>query len=402
MTNDAAMIERIARRRDDLHQQQAREGRTRHLEVVRPSPMVVPEPRALRREPPRSPEDMQADYLEKFDAKTLFYDAFRVEDDIWLCGPPMRNLRGPVRRRGTWSLDGREVDADRLQQRDWVRTQRTRLLDPGPGRALALDMQGFTMHSQVGDDGAGLFAGRHTVTTKSCDNDLVWITDWLHYYHEVHGVTGVVLYENNSTRYRAEDVLEAVAAVPGIEVGIVVDWQFPWGPNGGPHKKWDSDFSQYAMLEHARHRYLRNAAGVVNCDIDELVLTDDGRTVFEHAAEVPSGVLRYSGVFIAKRTDVPLDPERQRRFRDYHYRIGGDTTAKWTTIPAHVDLDATQWRVHNVAGCEPDMVEDVVHRHYQGVNNGWKYDRTETVADPDELVRDTDMEAVLELVYGDR
>jgi hypothetical protein len=311
----------------------------------------------------------------------------------------MRNLKGPVRRRGTWTLDGREVPADSLELRDWGRTQRTLLRDPGPGEELVLDMKGFAMTSAVGADGASLFEGRHALVTKSADNDLVWIQDWLRFHHDVHGVTGVVFYENNSTRYTAEDVLEAIAAVEGIEVGIVVDWQFPWGPNGGPHKKWDSDFSQYAMLEHARFRYLRRAAGVISADIDELVLCDDGRTVFEHAEETPTGVLRYRGIFIAKVTDTPLDPDRQRRFVDYRHHVGGDTTAKWTTIPAKVDPATTQWRVHNVFGTETDLTDRVAHRHYHGVNNGWKYDRTETVADPAKHRRDEDMDAVLDLVF---
>jgi len=373
----------------------------RTVQVVSPSPMIIPEPRALRREPPRKPEEMQEDYHERFDAKTLFYDTYRCGEDIWLSGPPLRNLKRPVRRRGQWYVDGRELDSESVSISDWGRTQRSRIVRPGAGSELALDMKGFWLRSKIGDDGAHLFAGRNTVVTKSADNDLVWIQDWLRWYHDVHGVTGVVFYENNSTKYRAEDIAAAITEVEGIEVAVVVDWQFKWGPSAGPYQRWDSDYSQYSMLEHARFRFLRQAAGVVSCDIDELVLTDDGRTVFDHAREAPDGVIKYHGIYIGKVTPFEMDAERQRRFVDYRYREGArNSTPKWTTIPSMSDPETTQWWVHSVRGIEPKITDAVTHRHYRGVSTGWKYNLREVTARDGEHVRDEEMDPVLDLVFG--
>ena len=394
------MLETVAARRFARYEALARTPPEQVVRVVRPSPMLIPEARALRRNPPRRPEEMQADYHERFDAKTLFYDAFWRDEDIWLSGPPMRNLKRSVRRRGRWHVDGRELDPETVQIRDWGRTQRSCITRPCPGFELQLDMKGFWLRSSIGADGADLFDGRYAVVTKSADNDLVWIRDWLRWYHDVHGVTSVVFYENNSTRFRAEDIAAAIAQVEGIEVAIVVDWQLKWGPSGGPHKRWDSDFSQYAMLEHARFRYLRRAAGVVNCDIDELVLASDGRTVFDHAREKPDGSVSYRGVYIAPATVEPMDPRRQRRFVDFRYQVGAETTTKWTTIPAMSDPDATQWRVHRFIGVDQGFTDDVLHRHYQGVNTGWKYNRAEGLVSLDRHTRDEEMDPVLDLVFG--
>jgi hypothetical protein len=369
------------------------------IRVVRPSPMILPSSSDLRREPPRAPEDRQPDYLEKFDALTLFYDAFRTGDDIWLSGPPLRNLTD-LASTADWQLDGRDVRGH-LQLRDWGRTQRSSLAAPGPGSQLSFSAGDLRLTSNVGADGADLFAGRRVVVTKSKDNDLVWIQDFLRYYLIVHGVTGVVFYNNNSTRYDTDDVAAAISEVDGIEVGVVVDWPFPWGPGGGPKPKWDSDFCQFSLLEHARFRFLRDAAGVVNADIDELVLTDDGRTVFEHAEDSLPGTVLYWGVNIAKATAEPMDPDRQRRYVDYRYRLKGRATSKWTTIPRRVDPATTQWRVHHIVGTKPVETEAVRHRHYQGVNTTWKYDREETVVEPGKHVFDEQMSLVLDIVFGD-
>lgn len=385
----------VAARRDRLA---AAPSETRDLRIVHPSGITLPEDGSLRRLPPRPPEARQADYDERFDATTLFYDVFRSGDDIWLSGPPLRNLAWPLRRRAGWSLDGRPLA--RVELADWGRTQRSRIPSPGPGTRLELEVDGLRLATDVAEDGAAAFAGRHALVTKSQDNDLVWIQDWLRWYHDVHGVTAVVFYENNSTRYTAEDVRAAIAEVPGIEVAVVVDWPYRWGPNGGPKKVWDSDFSQYGMLENARFRYLRNAAGVINADVDELVLTHDGRTVFEHAAEVPGGVLSYHGIYIAMATEQPLDAKRQRRFADYWHAVGGDTTPKWTALPERIDPASTQWRIHSINGVRSSITPAVAHRHFQGITNGWKYKRKEGLVDPEKHRKDEQIDAVLRVVYG--
>ena len=375
---------------------------SRRIEIVRPSPMVIPVDADLRREPPRAVEDRQPDYLEKFDDRTLFYDTFRCGNDIWLCGPPLHNLKPVMKSRASWSVDGTPVAKGSARYRSWGRTQRSSLRKAPAGSHLNLDLQTFTLTSEIGSDETDWFAGQRVVVSKNADNDLVWIQDWLRWYHEVHGVTGVVFYENNSTRYGAEEVAEAIGQVEGIQSAAIVDWQFKWGPNGGPNKVWDSDFSQYAMLEHARFKFLRKAAGVINTDIDELVLTDDGRSVFEHAADSESGCVRYHGILIPKVTSEPREHDRQLRFADYRHRYVKQpaTTHKWALIPDRVDPETTQWRVHYVSGLEAPYSDHVAHRHYQGLTTGWKYNRVEAVANPDKHEIDEDMSAAIDRVFG--
>ncbi len=375
------------------------------IQVVEPSGMILPADGPLQRTPPRRPEDQQPDYLARYDAHTLFYDVFRCRDDIWLSGPPLHDLAEVVRT-GRWTLDGTDV-SDRIRLRDWSRTQRSRLRAPGAGADLELEltpMEGGPIRfgSRVGADDAARFAGHRALISKSKDNDLVWIQDWLRFYHDVHGVTAVVLYDNNSTRYTPADIAAAIAEVPGIEVGAVVAWNYPWGAPGGPKKIWDSDYLQYSLMEHGRFRFLRDAAGVINADIDELAIADDGRTVFEHAEDSLAGAVRYDGVWIAKATRRPLDPERQRRFVDYRHQRPGMTTVKWAVIPGRLDERTSQWRIHSIVGSSAEKNGAITHRHFQGVNNSWKYDRAETVTDPERHTLDVKLNLILDLVFGDQ
>ncbi|MFI5658817.1 capsule biosynthesis protein CapZ [Streptomyces sp. NPDC051684] len=387
---------RSAREAWDLRRSASR-AEEKTVKVVQPTGMTLPADGALRREPPRKPEDRQPDYLEKFDSRTLFYDAFRQGDDVWLSGPPMHNLRTELER-ADWRVDGSDV-SERLSLSDWGRTQRSRIVGAPPGRHLTLDLGGAKFSSVIAPDESDLFAGQRTIITKSKDNDLVWIRDFLQYYHIVHGVTGVVFYDNNSTKYSTRDIADVIASVDGITTAVVVDWNFPWGPNAGPNNVWDSDYCQYSLLEHGRFRYLTRAAGVINADIDELVLTNDARPVFDHVAESEIGGVTYEGYWIAKATREPMNPLRQRRFVDYRHRARGGTTVKWTVLPHMVDWQTTQWRVHSVVGAGIERNEQIHHRHYQGVNNGWKYNRAEGVAKAGHTY-DVRMSHVLDIVFG--
>ncbi|MDT0425044.1 capsule biosynthesis protein CapZ [Streptomyces evansiae] len=368
------------------------------VKVVRPSGITLPEDSPLRRVPPRKPEDQQPDYLEKFDSRTLFYDVFRLGEDVWLSGPPLNNLKEPLEK-ADWRVDGTDVAAS-VSLSDWGRTQRSRIRDAAPGERLALGLGDERFSAEIAPDESALFAGQRTLITKSQDNDLVWIQDFLQYYHLVHGVTGVVFYDNNSTRYTPQDVADAIAAVEGITTAVVVDWRYPWGPNCGPNEVWDSDYCQYGLLEHGRFRYLSRAAGVVSVDIDELVLCDDARSVFDHAEESAAGAVMFDGRWIAKATAEPMDPARQRRFTDYRHRAKGTTTVKWAVLPGVVDWRSTQWRVHSVAGSNAEKNDLIHHRHYQGVNNGWKYDRPEQLVTPGTHTFDVRMSHVLDVVFG--
>jgi hypothetical protein len=328
----------------------------------------------VHREPPRPPAQRQSDYLDKFDHDTLVYDAFPTGDSVRLIGPPLLNLAIPLAG-ATWHVDDIEVvanlvDLDRTQG-SWLETSAT------AGARLTVQMGDATCEAEISESGVEWFRGRRVLTTKSKNNDLQWITDWARFHAEMQGIDAVLLYDNGSDIYQPEDVLKALD-VPGIEVAVVVVWPFKFGPQGGNWEgladaPWDSDFCEYGILEHARHRFLSEAAGVLNQDIDELAVSEDAASVFDLLAASESGAIRYPGRWIDTPRATTTEPPRFSDFTVYD-STRWPSTSKWAIDPTRTQ-HAGQWKTHSVHGVTMSTTKRIQHRHFTGISSNWKYAR---------------------------
>ncbi|MFD1211674.1 hypothetical protein ACFQ36_06425 [Arthrobacter sp. GCM10027362] len=344
--------------------------------VVQTSPVVLPRDSKTFREPPRPVEKRQAGYEDQFDSHTLLYDVFRSDRRIVLSGPPLLNLLEDFQNSVVTDSAGKPVravfrDIDRTQQSSVWATENTEYLN--------FNTASLNFSTAVGQDLSALFAGKQALLTKSKNNNLVWIRDWVNFHVSEQGVDAVVIYDNGSTDYAPEDVLESLNGIPGLDVAVVVNWPFPFGPQGGnwaglKGAPWDSDFCEYGILEHARFRFLRQARGVIQADVDELVITDGVKTVFELLDEAGSSALLYAGRWIetagGPAAGVP-------RFSDYLYYDSrrSATTVKWTASPARSGT-AEQWKTHVITGTTTTKTELVTHRHFMGISSNWKTKRT--------------------------
>jgi hypothetical protein len=86
----------------------------------------------------------------------------------------------------------------------------------------------------------------------------------------------------------------------------VLSWPFKFGPQAGAGQVSDSDFSQYAILEHARHRFLALAEAVINADVDELMITRSRASIFDLAARSATGYLKFAGIMIEHVAKKPV------------------------------------------------------------------------------------------------
>jgi hypothetical protein len=333
--------------------------------------------RPLRRNPPRPLDDRQPDYERKFDGKTVFYDCFASRDGAGpiLIGPPLLNLESVVvraiRRAFQYPWWWRRSIVRRLDRASIIRL---RLKTP---QTRADFEQGLFVQSEivVQPNEAELFRGSNVLVTKSRHNEAIWIRDWVRFYAAKHGADAVLLYDNSDAGEDTEAIAEAIRSVPGIRVSRVVPWPFPFGPDAGPRQVWDSDFCQYGVLEHARWRFLSLARAVVNADIDELVITATGQSVFDVAVASATGYLCYDGRWVENATIHACGP---RRHMHYRHAVRGPvkpTTDKWTVVPARTPPDG-QWLVHVVDGMTPDKTSKVVStRHFRAINTNWRFQR---------------------------
>ena len=357
--------------------------------ILSPDPVLLPLFTSLRRQPTRPVPLRDERFDEQFDATTLFFDAFRYEHSgrIVLLGPPLFNLAPAFAAMEAVALPSRTRCPFTIRQLDrhmqiWLDTPR------GTER---LRFSGMLGEFEVAIAAAAVsgFRGRRVLFTLSKDNDIEWICDWIRFNRDIHAADAVLIYDNDSSRYTDGELLDAVRRVDGIAEAAIVRWPFRYGPQGTLAKGlWDSDFCQLGAWEHARRRFLANARSVMNSDIDELVLCEDGGSIFDKAERSAFGIARYGGRWVIgtdetkagvlprhRDFDVMLRPQMQRT----RFLLKRDAVAcfpKWTLVPRRCP-DRTQWKVHTIGGWLPARLRTagVSFRHFREIGGNWKYDR---------------------------
>ncbi len=349
-----------------------------HLSSVVLDPAI-----GLRRESPRPAELRNATYDAQFDWDTLFYDCYRVGRDVVLQGPPLRNLlpallgSAPLAQAmRRWWRRPRIVVRDKRGE-IWLRTAADHVMIAGPIG---------TYHIAIQPDMAHLFAGRRVIHTLSKDNAPRWIHDWVQFYRAEHGADAALIYDNGSTMYGAAALqADLCAAYPDMIIRVV-SWPFRYGPQGGlagavdgREAPWDSDFCQTGSMSHARLRFLRAAKSVLNVDIDELVLSARGRSIFAATEQSRHGFIKFAGHWISGAAPGPVRHDTCRH-ADFSHRDAGETRTcppKWCVVPGRHDPLRTTWSVHNLFGSRDNrrIDSEFTYRHMTAISNGWKEDR---------------------------
>jgi hypothetical protein len=367
------------------------------MERIALSPLELESNSPLRRTMLRPPHLRQSDYEEKYDFLTIFYDCFTSADSASsiFVGPPLLNLEPvvlPMLPAVFCCGSPSDVSLRNLTSCSqlWLRTSQSHaVLQPGAFQQSRIDIQ---------PNQSVLFRGRKVLLTKSKDNDLQWIRDWILFFTRMHRSDAVLFYDNGSTRYDIDEIHETISSVPGIEIAVVVPWPYKFGPVGsesfhGPQGlPWDSDYAQYGILEHARHRFLADADGVVNADVDELILTKSRASVFELLGRSHTGYLEYPGCWIESATESTSDIIRHFDFIFRSSAPAEEPEPKWTVAPRRCPPDS-QWRVHDVCAMRPDTLSsEVSYRHFRAISTSWKYPR-EKIARPNDrdYVRDDEL-----------
>jgi hypothetical protein len=376
--------------------------------IIRPSPIALPD--GLSRTPPRPPEFRQSNYEELFDHSTLIYDVFEYKNRIMAVGPPLLNLSKPARHfEYLWKSQRQDAEISNLNRMSrWsfspsgARSGRSRSL----AARIRHRMLGFLNSptvpndefeirfgrkreaaAKVGENCISAFSGKRCLLTKSKNNELRWIRDWVDFHVKAHGANALLFYDNGSDRYAAQDILDIVRDVENLDVAYVVEWPFKWGPHGEGTGRWDSDFAQHGMLEHARWRFLENARSVLYQDVDELALSR--RSVFEIAETSTVGSILFDGQWIENVLEQPQNEKPIRHFDFFYYDpTVAPASPKWCAVPLR-NAPAEQWRVHWVTPAE--KTDQVVHRHFRGITTSWKIPRPAQPLDQNIHLIDTEL-----------
>lgn len=365
----------------------------RRLQVVHVNHASLPEGQAISREPARPPAFRDASFHDRFDFRTLVYDAILDANQrhVRIVCPALLNLGGFMAEAKILARESGRACPFTLRSLD----RQTQLLVPVPPdtRTLDVDWPLGPVSLRCSPQNNELFAGERVIFTLSKNNRLEWIQDWIRFYRDVHGATAVLVFDNASTDYGTAALLDAIGELDGLRTAVVVDWPFKHGPTGhGERKFWDSNFSQLGAFEVARWRFLQRARSVVNCDVDELVVSKDGGSVFDHVERQRFGVTAFFGDWVFGIEGVTRRPGEGSPilFRDFDYVLKPRRSfkhgvvpyfpmrcrPKWAAVPSRCPPEA-QWQVHAIAGWWPSRVvgSRFRFRHFREISSSWKYDR---------------------------
>ena len=364
----------------------------RHI-VCRTQAVLLPDFTDARRESTRHPVFRDKHFDHEFDSTTLFYDTVQVNDtQAAIFAPPFLNLKNQLAATSfiveTIQCAARTRHLDRHAQ-IWIDVAR-----PCDIIQASSAMGDFAL--SVSQNEVDRFRDCRVIFTMSKDNPIEWILDWVKFNRDIHGADAVLIYDNGSSAYDAVTLSSALASVPGLRCSAVVEWPFKYGPQGN-NGYWDSDFCQLGAWEHARWRFLQDARSVMNSDIDELVLSGTGQSVFEAAEQSSTGIVRYCGRWIIGTSDgfqeqtgnaIPrhfhfsvLMPPKYQRSRWLTRRDANICPAKWTVVPSRCPR-YSQWHIHLIRWWWASYTRNkrFCFRHFREIGSNWKYQRINRVS----------------------
>lgn len=365
------------------------------------------EDRPLRRLPRAPHKQRPPAFHERFEDRALVYDCFWHADGerVLLVGPPPMNLAPLYRHARYEALPSRTLLTARHHAS--LSTMITELGGaPAGTTAIRFELEGQSFELPVGENYSSALARRRVLFTMSKDNELGWIAEWARWHARLHGTDAIVLFDNGSTRYEPAAIEETLRAVPGINQVAVASWPGRYGETD--HALLSSPFYvlflQVSSMSVALRRFAPGAAGLLNCDVDELVETPAGTDIYALAGASRHGLVVMRGQFVEANAiaDAPERGLLHRHFRMHHIEPSRASSPqkKWVLDPsrAWVQNLGVHPYMHWIQGRPmfgKAMPKGVRYHHFKAINTNWKEERTR-LGDPGQLVRD----AYLDSAFG--
>lgn len=364
----------------------------------------IPEELGAVREFPRPEHLRQPGYESAFDQITLLYEAVHLVDtgEVVIVAPPALNL-DEIWNQVDFSLPGSsELLHKRVEHLD--RTLRV-VVGPIPPHAteLTLSWPDVKVKLEIEKSNTASFAGRKVLYTLSQNNELEWIRDWAEFHVKIHGVDAVLIFDNESSIYTTQQIEDVLAEIEGLATFHVVSWPHKYGPKAFRGSAWDSNFGQHGALEVARFKYLRNAAWILNLDVDELLVPERKMSLsdfMDSSNQVAAGFGKVNTYRVIKSPaeaviDIASRRHRQSTYSDFQNAT--TKTYKWCVRPSPTSL-VKQFTTHHLPGLNEEdvFVEEFIVRHFHEVNTSWAHNRSQGRPTSEGLVRDSSLAKVFD------
>lgn len=348
---------------------------------------------------PVRPIDLQVlDFEQNYDYDTLWNDIIQInQNTIVIVGPPLYETAGWMQSQCKfYDATGEQLiwQVEEMDRTCMIIVHTLGIID-----WLVFSTPFGNYHLRVNFP-SDIFNNKKVIVTISQNHPIEWLKQWIDYHKTVHNVDGFLIYNNRSTIYTNDELSQALHRddMPilvldyDVPFGVMGGGLWEWQGRSGTYLPWDSDFSQYVMLNHAKWRYLYSAKLAINADTDELLIikNSDLDGVADYCATGEHSVLLYDGIWIE-----PIDsttgevaetiPVNERKFSNYWHTTNGDGRGigvKWMLNPAR-NLQY-QWHLHKTFG--PHVkTQEITFGHFFAMNTGWSYQRDRFLGDPSQL-----------------
>ncbi|MDK4527990.1 hypothetical protein QG082_03855 [Kingella kingae] len=355
------------------------------------------EENCILRIPPRKEEDQQENYKKLFDYNTLFADIFMIEDAVELIGPPLLNLE-PIFKKARIFLDGFEFNG-KIKIESIHRKCRVTIPTKNKVSKIKLIYEEYVFNRDVQPNYYEEFRGCNVLVTQSRDNPIEWIIYWIMHHVVHHKIDSVIIYDNNSSLYTAEELKTQLSKIEELKNLCVINWDIPYGVTGGDKAIWDSDFGQYQSWEHAYSRLLRKANCVIIDDIDELILHKDGMAIPDFLELIDESVVRFKRrqiVEVASNYGEVYLP-RMHCLTHLYEKDKPLWAPKYAFKPNKIQPD-THFLVHDVIGSKTVLSDDILGRHFGCLRIHWRMENYTPIIMREKNSFKVDLEEDLELL----
>ncbi|MGB7318777.1 MAG: hypothetical protein WBC85_12500 [Planktotalea sp.] len=352
------------------------------------NPLVLPNGSSIQRAHVVPAKYRLDGFDQTYDFHTIAYDVIWMErqKSLLLICPKLLNLERLLTT-SKITASGQVIKSIRIRR--YRRHDEVWLSLPTRPEQISIELDQFTIRANVSNQETD-FNNKNVLMTKSKDNDLVWVKDWMQHHNVAQSATAALIFDNGSTRYSLSELEQSMVSVPGFDVAGAVASSFPFGSWKASKLIHRSMFYQAGMLNIARHRFLHAARAVLPIDVDELVV---GASMFDAAVHSRIGYVTIPGVW--RYSNLP--PEQRPRHSDHVWRRDPDAVSKekYCLTPGRWFTD-TVWDIHGLRRYmfnKLAMRDDARFVHCEHVSNGWK--RKRDAAAGETLVRDPQTEQEL-------
>jgi hypothetical protein len=344
--------------------------------------VFLPEDSKILRQP-ISPEIPRSDqFMAEFDQRGIFYSVFRDISGkrVWFLGPKLMNLGDtllPISVEGCQS--GKQVPMRFVKNVSAC----VGFVDlPNFDEEVRISLNGYCVNVKVGENFSSCFEHSRILYCINKDNKLQWIKDWAHFYVKEHRADTLVVFENNSENYSEKQIETELRKVTGLKNLLVIKWPFKFGALDAIAQKqglpFHIMFAQPVMHLELYLRYGQYSRSILNVDVDELVVSQSRKSIFEFVEQRLFGCVKFERFLIENLTEVAV---ANPSFADFVFRAKSnlgkqDRFKKWAFAPQKIMRRSKTAlpRTHAVDGIMNPYgpKRDFKCYHFAGITCDWR------------------------------